>query len=41
MPDDLISLEQAVEHSLRWVVARYLGEKKQLAEALGVSESTQ
>jgi DNA-binding NtrC family response regulator len=40
LPDELVSLEEAEERYLRWVVARYHGEKKQLADKLGVSERT-
>jgi len=40
LPEELVPLEEAEERYLRWVVARYHGEKKQLAELLGVSERT-
>lgn len=40
LPEELIPLEAAEERYLRWVVARYHGEKRQLAELLGVSERT-
>ena len=39
-PEELVSLEQAEARYLRWAVARFHGEKKQLAEKLGVSERT-
>jgi two-component system, NtrC family, response regulator HydG len=39
-PDELVSLEQAEERYLRWAAARFHGEKRQLAEKLGVSERT-
>jgi DNA-binding NtrC family response regulator len=39
-PEELVSLEQAEERYLRWANARFQGEKKVLAEKLGVSERT-
>lgn len=39
-PDELIPLDEAEARYLRWVTARFHGEKKQLAEKLGVSERT-
>jgi DNA-binding NtrC family response regulator len=39
-PDELVPLEQAEARYLRWAAARFHGEKKQLAEKLGVSERT-
>ncbi len=39
-PDELVSLEQAEARYLRWATARFHGEKRQLAERLGVSERT-
>jgi DNA-binding NtrC family response regulator len=39
-PEELVTLEQAEERYLRWVVARFHGEKKLLAKKLGVSERT-
>jgi DNA-binding NtrC family response regulator len=39
-PEELIPLDQAEERYLRWATARFHGEKKQLAEKLGVSERT-
>ncbi len=39
-PDELVPLEKAEERYLRWVAARFHGEKRQLAEKLGISERT-
>lgn len=39
-PEELVPLAQAEAHYLRWAVARFHGEKKTLAEKLGVSERT-
>ena len=39
-PEELVSLEKAEARYLRWAVARFHGEKKLLAEKLGVSERT-
>lgn len=39
-PEELVPLEQAEARYLRWAVARFHGEKKVLAEKLGVSERT-
>jgi DNA-binding NtrC family response regulator len=39
-PDELVALDEAEARYLRWAVARFHGEKKQLAEKLGVSERT-
>jgi two-component system response regulator HydG len=39
-PEELVTLEQAESRYLRWAVARFHGEKKLLAEKLGVSERT-
>ncbi len=39
-PEELVTLEQAEERYLRWAVARFHGEKRLLAEKLGVSERT-
>jgi two-component system response regulator HydG len=39
-PDEVVTLEQAEAHYLRWVAARYQGEKRAMAEQLGISERT-
>lgn len=39
-PEELVPLEQAEARYLGWAVARFHGEKRQLAEHLGVSERT-
>lgn len=39
-PEELVTLEEAEARYLRWAAARFQGEKKQLAEKLGVSERT-
>jgi len=39
-PEELVTLEQAESRYLRWATARFHGEKKLLAEKLGVSERT-
>jgi DNA-binding NtrC family response regulator len=39
-PDELVPLEQAEAHYLRWAAARFNGEKRLLAQKLGVSERT-
>jgi len=39
-PEELVSLEQAEARYLRWATARFQGEKRLLAEKLGVSERT-
>ncbi len=39
-PEGLVSLEQAEARYLRWATTRFQGEKRKLAERLGVSERT-
>ncbi|MCW8827990.1 MAG: sigma-54-dependent Fis family transcriptional regulator [Gammaproteobacteria bacterium] len=39
-PEELVSLEKAEARYLRWAIARFHGEKRQLAQKLGVSERT-
>ncbi|MFO7594689.1 MAG: sigma-54-dependent Fis family transcriptional regulator [Pseudomonadota bacterium] len=39
-PEEMVPLEQAEARYLSWAVARFHGEKRQLAERLGVSERT-
>lgn len=39
-PEELVPLEQVEAHYLRWAVARFNGEKRLLAQQLGVSERT-
>lgn len=39
-PEEMVTLEQAEARYLRWAAARFQGEKKLLAEKLGVSERT-
>jgi transcriptional regulator with PAS, ATPase and Fis domain len=39
-PEELVSLEQAEARYLRWATTRFQGEKKKLADKLGVSERT-
>jgi two-component system, NtrC family, response regulator HydG len=39
-PEGLVSLEQAEARYLRWATTRFQGEKKKLADRLGVSERT-
>jgi len=40
MPEEIVPLEEMQHRYLLWALARFQGEKRELAEMLGVSERT-